>query len=75
MSKESPVSVGDDAYVDLDRQVSKIRFFFSFNLRASVPSHLDLLRSLSLSNRERPLWEINIRSGKLSFSILNYLAL
>lgn len=27
MSKESPVSAGNDAYVDLDRQVSNFAFF------------------------------------------------
>lgn len=28
MSKESPVSAGNDAYVDLDRQVSKLCIVF-----------------------------------------------
>lgn len=36
MSKESPVSVGNDAYVDLDRQVSSLRCFFSFDHSTSV---------------------------------------
>ena len=29
MSKESPVSAGNDAYADLDRQVSSFALFFS----------------------------------------------
>lgn len=69
MSKESPVSVGNDAYVDLDRQVSKTRCFFSFNHNTSVASHFAVLGSLSFFfNCEAVLCEIQM-SGKLYFNI------
>ncbi|NWR31075.1 HOOK3 protein, partial [Tachuris rubrigastra] len=52
MSKESPVSVGNDAYVDLDRQVSKTRYFFSFHHSTSVASHFSVLRTLVAALQE-----------------------
>lgn len=58
MINESPVSFGNDAYIDLERQVSKIRYFFSFNHRKSMPNHYGLL----LSSLPFLLWESFVKN-------------